>query len=312
MKIVVLDAYVMGPGDELWAPIKALGEVSIHDRTSVENIETRAKDAEAVLAVRVPMNREIIRKLASLRYIGVLGSDPVSINMDAARKRGIVVTWTAGADAESTAQHTFALLLELASGAGHHAHTVRNGRWARNQDFTYRLQPMMELNGRIIGIVGCGRVGQAVARIARGFGMNVLVHDPASELELPEGARVSGLEQLLSESDVVSLHCTHTLQTERLINSATLARMKPTAYLLNTAHGAMIDEDAVAAALRERKLGGYAADVLSSEPPSPKNPLLRAPRCIITPHLAWGACATRERIIEQAAMQLRQFQESRA
>lgn len=310
MKIVVLDAYVMGPGDELWSPLRALGELTLHDRTSVEEIETRARGAEAILTVRAPMNREIIRKLTALRYIGVLGSDPASINVDAARKRGIVVNCAAGADAESTAQHTFSLLLELAAGVGHHAHTVRNGRWARSQDFTYRLQPLMELSGQTIGVVGFGRVGQVVARIARGFGMNVLIVDTTPPAAIPEGAHLGELDALLSVSDVVSLHCPHTLQSERLINSATLARMKPSAYLLNTAHGALIDEDAVAASLRERKLSGYAADVLAGEPPSPKNPLLRAPRCILTPHLAWGSRAARERIIQQAAEQLKQFQGS--
>ncbi|MCZ7590653.1 MAG: D-2-hydroxyacid dehydrogenase [Kiritimatiellae bacterium] len=230
--------------------------------------------------------------------------------MDAARKRGIVVNCAAGADAESTAQHTFSLLLELAAGVGHHAHTVRNGRWARSQDFTYRLQPLMELSGQTIGVVGFGRVGQVVARIARGFGMNVLIVDTTPPAAIPEGAHLGELDALLSVSDVVSLHCPHTLQSERLINSATLARMKPSAYLLNTAHGALIDEDAVAASLRERKLSGYAADVLAGEPPSPKNPLLRAPRCILTPHLAWGSRAARERIIQQAAEQLKQFQGS--
>lgn len=312
MKIVVLDGRAMGGGDELWAPLRALGEVTICDATSVEQIETRAKDAVAVLTVRVPMNREIIRKLTSLRYIGVLGSDSAFINIEAARKRGILVNSTTGADAESTAQHTIALLLELALGVGHHAHTVRNGRWSRNQDFTYRLQPLMELSGKTIGLIGCGAVGSRVARIAQGFGMTVLAYDPASQSEIPQGVRTSGLEELLSESDVLSLHCAHAPQTERLINAATLARVKPSAYLLNTAHGALIDEEAVADALRERKLAGYAADVLSSEPPSLKNPLLRAPRCIITPHLAWGTREARQRIIAQAAEQLRVFRETSA
>lgn len=310
MKIVVLDGYPLNPGDVSWSPLQALGEVTIHERTAAEQVEARAKDAEAVLTIRVPFNRETIRHLTALRYIGILGSDPASINMEAARKRGIVVNQTPDADVESVAQHTFALLLELAHAVGNHAHTVRNGRWSRGPDFTFRLQPLIELNGQTIGLIGFGRVGQAVARIARGFGMNALVYDPVLANPLPDGVLSASLDELLSNSDVVSLHCAHTPQTERLINQATLARMKPTAYLLNTAHGSLLDEEAVATALRERKLGGVGLDVLSAEPPSMKHPLLRAPRCIITPRLGWATRAARQRIIDQASEQLKMFQQN--
>ncbi len=311
MKIVVLDAAPLNSREISWDTINALGSVTLHDRTAPAEVEARLRGAEAVLTIRVPFNRELIRRLTDLRYIGVLGSDPSSINLDAARKRNVIVNWTDGVDTESVAQHTVALLLELTHGVGHHAHAVRNGRWSRAQDFTFRLQPLTELCGGTIGIIGFGRVGQAVARIARGFGMRVVVCDPVLPNPLPPDVIAAPLEELLAVSDVVTLHCPHTPQTERIINQATLARMKPTAYLLNTAHGALLDEDAVATALRDRKLGGVGLDVLSMEPPSPKNQLLRAPRCIITPHLSWATLAARQRIINRAAEQLKAYSVSK-
>ncbi|MCO5060823.1 MAG: D-2-hydroxyacid dehydrogenase [Kiritimatiellae bacterium] len=305
MKIVVLDAAPLGLNDISWAPIEALGEVTIHERTTLEELDTRARGAQAILTLRVPFNRECLRRLTDLRYIGVLGSDPSIINVDAARKRNITVNWTDGIDTDSVAQHTIALLLELTHGVGRHAHTVRNGRWSRAHDFTFRLQPLLELSGTTLGIIGFGRIGQAVARIARALGMNVVACDPALSSSPAEGVSIAPLEEVLAAADVVSLHCPHTPQTDRLINQDTLARMKPAAYLLNTAHGALVDEEALATALRDRKLGGAGLDVLSAEPASPKNPLLRAPRCIITPHLAWATRAARQRIINRAAEQLR-------
>lgn len=312
MKIVVLDGHVVNPGDLSWSPLEALGDVQIHDRTTVEQIESRAKSAEAVLTVRTPLNRETIRHLTNLRYIGVLGSDASHVNSEAARKRGIEVADTAGADTESTAQLTLALLLELTHGLGHHAHAARNGRWSRGPDISFRLQPLAELHGRTFGIVGLGRIGAAVARIAAGFGMRVAACDPTPPANASSRATLVTLETLLAEADVVSLHCPHTPVTERMINAAALARMRPDAYLINTAHGALVDEEALADALRNRRLGGAALDVLSSEPPSPKNPLLRAPRCLITPHLGWGTRAARERIIARAAEQLSDFIRRRA
>ncbi|MCO5043958.1 MAG: D-2-hydroxyacid dehydrogenase [Kiritimatiellae bacterium] len=305
MKIVVLDAAPLGLNDISWASIEAFGEVAIHERTTPEELDTRARGAQAILTLRVPFNRECLRRLTDLRYIGVLGSDPSIINVDAARKRNITVNWTDGIDTDSVAQHTIALLLELTHGVGRHAHTVRNGRWSRAHDFTFRLQPLSELSGTTLGIIGFGRIGQAVARIARALGMNVVACDPALSSSPAEGVSIAPLEEVLAAADIVSLHCPHTPQTDRLINQDTLARMKPAAYLLNTAHGALVDEEALATALRDRKLGGAGLDVLSAEPASPKNPLLRAPRCIITPHLAWATRAARQRIINRAAEQLR-------
>jgi len=310
MKIVVLDGYPLMQGELSWNALKALGDLVLHERTKPEEVEKRAHGAEVVLTLRVPLNRETIRHLTALRFIGVLGSDPSSVNIEAARKRGIVVAHTPGADAESTAQHTIALLLELANGVGHHAHAVRNGRWSRSPDFTFQFHSIRELHGLTMGVIGCGQVGQRVARMASGFGMRVIGYDPLRMDGLPPGIEPVPLEQLVAESDVVSLHCAHTPQTERMINLDALSRMKPDAWLINTAHGALLDEDALAAALRDRKLGGAALDVLSTEPPSVKNPLLRAPRCILTPRLGWGTREARQRIIDEMASHLAVFQQT--
>jgi glycerate dehydrogenase len=307
MKIVVLDGHPLNPGDLDWAPLAELGDLTVHERSTPEQIESRAAQAEALLTVRAALNRETIRHLAKLRFLGVLSSDASTVNLEAARKRGVHVATLPGVDAESVAQHTFSLLLELCSACGHHAHAVRNGRWTRSPDFTFRFQPIRELHGLTLGLIGCGRIGSVVARIARGFGMTVLVNDPQVSGGIPEGTNAATLDEVLAQSDVVSLHCALTPQTERIINPATLGRMKPDAFLLNTAAGALLDEAAVADALRNRRLGGAGLDVLTQEPPSARHPLLQAPRCVITPRLGWATRETRARIIREMAAQLRLF-----
>lgn len=307
MRLVVLDGRALNPGDVSWDPLARLGQLEVHEFTAVDQIVSRAQQADAIFTVRTPLNRETIRHLPRLRYIGVLGSDSSHVNVDIARKRGIDVADTAGADTEFVAQLTVALMLELACGVGRHAHEVRGGRWCRSPDGTFRLHPLTEVAGLSLGVAGLGRIGRAVARAGHGLGMRVLGCDPAgAPPDLPFVERRS-FENLLAEVDVLSLHCPRLPATERMINAASLARMKPTAFLINTANGALIDEPALAEALRTRRLAGAALDVLSEEPPSPKNPLLRAPRCLITPHLGWGARAVRERIIRRAAEQFSRF-----
>lgn len=307
MKIVVLDGYPLNPGDLDWLPLREIGELTVYDRTAPDEVEPRARGAEAILTIRVPLNRELIRHLPALRYIGVLGSELGPINVEAAKKRNITVQHLSGIDAESVAQHTIALLLELTNACGHHAHSVRNGRWQRAPDFTFRFQSIRLLNGQVMGVIGYGAIGRAVARIASGFGMQILVCDPALPASLPAGIEAASADAVFARADIVSLHCALTPLTERIVNQASLARMKPGSYVINTAQGALIDEEALAEALDRRHLAGAALDVLSSEPPSPKNPLLRAPRCLITPRLGWAAFATRRQIIEIAAQQLRAF-----
>lgn len=307
MKIVVLDGHTLNPGDLSWEELAGLGDLKVYDRTTSEQIESRAGKAEAVLTQRMPLNRETIRHLTQLKYIGVLGTEYGAVNVEAARKRGVVVANVPGYGTASVAQHVFCLLLELTHQTGQHGFTVRKGRWSRSPDFCYWLQPLVELDGLTIGLIGFGRVGQAVARIAQGFGMKVLVTDPALSAPLSAGAEAASLEDLLARSDVVSLHCPLRPETEKLLNGATLARMKPGAYLINTSHGALVDEDALAAALREGRLAGAGLDVLGVEPPPEDHVLLRTRGCLVTPHLAWGTRAARARLLQEIAGNLKAF-----
>ena len=307
MKIVVLDGATLNPGDLSWAPLEAVGQVKVYDRTALEQIVPRAQHAEIVLTNKTPLNRETIRHLTALKYIGVLATGYNVVNVEAARKRGVVVSNVPGYGTHSVAQHTFALLLELAGQAGHHAHTVRQGRWSKQPDFCYWLHPMLELAGRTIGLVGYGQIGQAVARIARGFNMPVLVHTPHPPKDWPDGVRGATLDELWAGSDVVSLHCPLTPLTEKIVNEASLARMKKGALLINTARGGLVDEVALENSLRSGHLGGAGLDVLTEEPPDPRHPLLRTRGCLITPHLAWATLAARQRLMAEVVANVQAF-----
>lgn len=311
MKLVVLDGHTLNPGDLSWDGLAALGELKVFDRTPVEEIEKRAAGAEIVLTNKTPLNRETIRHLGSLKYIGVLATGYNVVNIEAARKRGIVVTNVPGYGTASVAQHVFALLLELTQQVGHHAFTVRKGRWSRTPDFCYWLHPLLELEGRTMGIIGYGRIGQAVARIARGFGMKVIATDQALPKTLPEGVTGASLGEVLSASDVVSLHCPLLPETERLVNEATLAQMKKGVLLINTSRGGLVDEAALLAALQSGHVGGAGLDVLSVEPPPEDHPLLRARNCIITPHLAWATQAARARLLQVVVENVKAFLDGR-
>jgi glycerate dehydrogenase len=307
MKIVVLDGMTLNPGDLSWGPLEALGAVKVYPRTALEEIVPRAQHAEIVLTNKTPLNRETIRHLAALKYIGVLATGHNVVNVEAARKRGVVVTNVPGYSTASVAQHTFALLLELATQTGHHAHTVRQGRWSKQPDFCYWLHPMLELAGLTMGLIGYGQIGKAVARIAQGFGMSVLIHTPHPPHDLPAGVRAVTLEELLAGSDVVSLHCPLAPVTEKIINESSLARMKPGAILINTSRGGLVDEEALLNALRSGHLRGAGLDVLNEEPPDIRNPLLRARGCLVTPHLAWGTLAARQRLMDEVVANVKSF-----
>lgn len=307
MKMVVLDGATLNPGDLSWAPLEALGSLKVYERTALEDIVPRAQHAEIVFTNKTPLNRETIRHLTGLKYIGVLATGYNVVNVEAARKRGIVVTNVPGYGTASVAQHAFALLLELASQAGHHAHTVRQGRWSKQPDFCYWLHPMIELEGLTLGVIGYGQIGKAVAHIARGFGMNVLVHTAQEEKAWPEGVRSVPLDDLFAQSDVISLHCPLTNLTEKIINEASLARMKKGVILINTSRGGLVDEEALLAALKSGQVRGAGLDVLNVEPPDIRNPLLRARNCLITPHLAWGTLAARQRLMDTVVDNVKAF-----
>jgi glycerate dehydrogenase len=306
MRIIVLDGFTLNPGDLSWEPLRQAGDCQIHERSRPEEVLPRLQNAAATLTNKVVLDRKSIEQLPSLRYIGVTATGYNIVDVTAARERGIVVTNVPAYGTDSVAQATFALLLELTNHAGHHARTVREGRWSRSPDFCYWDYPLIELAGLTIGVVGYGRIGQQVARIAQAFGMKVLalVHRPRP---LEAGVRAVNLETLLRESDVVSLHCPLTPNTKGMINKERLGLMKRTAFMVNTSRGPLIIEEDLADALHAKRIAGAGLDVLSVEPPLENNPLFKAPNCYITPHQAWATRAARQRLMSVAVENLRQF-----
>jgi len=307
MNIVVLDGYTLNPGDLSWDVLKELGACAIHDRTPPELVVERARDAEVVLTNKTVLNRESIFALPKLKYIGVLATGYNVVDIAAAKERNIPVTNVPDYGTPSVAQHTFALLLELAHHVGHHAQTVRDGRWVRSADFCYWDFSLVELQGLTFGTIGFGKIGRAITKLAEAFGMKVLVHNRSRLANLPPQFEFVSLEELLSRSDVISLHCPLTAENKQFINAQRLALMKRSAFLLNTSRGPLLDEQAVADALNSDRIAGAALDVLSIEPPKTENPLLTAKNCIITPHIAWATRAARSRLMDIAVENIRAF-----
>jgi glycerate dehydrogenase len=305
MNIVVLDGYTLNPGDLGWTDLEQIGSCVVHDRTPPELIVERAREADIVLTNKTPLSRDTILALPKLKYIGVLATGYNVVDIATAKERGITVTNVPGYSTPSVAQLTFALLLELTHHVGHHAQTVRDGKWMRSADFCYWDFPLVELHGLKLGLVGFGKIGRAVAKIADAMGMHVIVHTRTKPADFPRHHVFSELNSLFEWSDVVSLHCPLTPETKHLINADRLALMKESAFLLNTSRGPLIDEQALANALNSGKIAGAGLDVLSVEPPGADNPLLTAKNCNITPHIAWASRAARERLMEIAVGNLR-------
>ena len=300
MKIVVLDGYTLNPGDLSWGRLETLGECTVYDRTAPEDVVERAGEAEIVLTNKTILSADVIRRLTRLRYIGVLATGYNVVDVEAAGERGIPVTNVPSYGTRSVAQMVFAHLLNLTQHVAHHAGTVREGRWAACPDFCYWDMPLFEIAGLTLGIVGFGRIGRAVAGLARAFGMKVIVYDVIVPAEMPDGCRMAELEEVFRDADVLSLHCPLTPRTEKLVNAERLALMKPTAFLINTSRGPLIDEPALAKALNAGRLAGAGLDVLSAEPPAADNPLLTAKNCYITPHIAWATRSARQRLLSIA------------
>jgi glycerate dehydrogenase len=297
MNIVILDGYTLNPGDLSWDSLKDLGECTIYDRTTSDKIIPRADEAEIILTNKTVLSAEIIGRLTRLNYISVLATGYNIVDIKAARRRGVPVSNVPAYATESVAQMVFALLLNLTLNVAHHDRTVKEGRWMNSVDFCYWDTPLIELQGLTMGLIGFGKIGRATASLARAFGMNVIFYDINIPSEVPEGYRMVNIEDIFRESDVVSLHCPLTPQTDKLVNAKHLDLMKPTAYLINTSRGALIDEQALADALNDDSIAGAGVDVLSTEPPRESNPLLAAKNCNITPHIAWATRAARERLL---------------
>ena len=299
-KIVVLDAYTANPGDLSWDELGCHGQLTVYERTDRQSVVERCREADVVLTNKVVLDSEIIAQLPRLRYIGVLATGYNVVDLKCATQRQITVTNIPAYSTDSVAQMVFAHLLNIVMQVDLYARCNRDGKWASSQDFSYTLAPLVELAGKTIGIVGLGNIGSRVAAIAQQFGMRVAALTSKAEGELPEGVTKVGLEQLLAESDVVTLHCPLNASTERMVNSATLRLMKHGAILINTGRGPLVDEQAVADALQAGHLMAYAADVMCQEPPAADNPLLRCRNAFITPHIAWATREARQRLIRTA------------
>jgi glycerate dehydrogenase len=306
MKIVVLDGYTANPGDLSWEALDALGTLTVHDRTARAEIVPRARGAEIVLTNKTVLSRDVIASLPGLKCICVLATGYNVVDVAAAKEHGIVVCNVPEYSTPNVAQAVFALLLELTNRTGHHDRTVHEGRWAACDDFCYWDGDLVELAGLTLGIVGYGRIGAAVARIGTAFGMRILAHR-RSGTGTVEGGEHAALDRVFRESDVVSLHCPLTPDTKDLVNAVRLATMKRTAFLINTARGALVNEADLAAALDAGTIAGAGLDVLTVEPPPASNPLLGARNCVITPHIAWATRNARRRLIEATAANVRAF-----
>ena len=294
MKLVILDGYTVNPGDLSWEAFHTLGDCTVYDRTPPGEILPRARDAEILLTNKTILSADTIASLPKLRYIGVLATGYNVVDVAAARAQGVTVANIPGYGTHSVAQHTMALILELTNDVGRHAGRVAEGAWSKSPDFCFWDQPLVELDGLTLGIVGYGAIGRCVADMGRGFGMKIVAATRHAH-EVAPGVVFLPVNELLRQSDVVSLHCPLTEETRGFINERSLALMKPSAFLINTARGLLIDEAALAGALHDKRIAGAGLDVLYVEPPQAGNPLLTAPRCLITPHQSWGTRAARAR-----------------
>lgn len=308
MKIVVLDGYGLNPGDLSWDAVSQLGELTVYDRTSSEEVIARSAGAEAILTNKTVITAEIMEALPDLKYIGVLATGYNVVHISAAREKGIVVTNIPAYSTPSVAQMVFAHILNIAQQVQHHSEEVRKGRWTNNADFCFWDTPLIELREKKIGLVGLGHTGFNTARIAIGFGMQVTAYTSKSSLQLPPEIKKRTLDELFSECDIVSLHCPLTDETKELVNAERLRLMKPTAILINTGRGPLVNEQDLADALNAGKLYAAGLDVLSSEPPKADNPLLTARNCYITPHIAWASLEARTRLMDILVENIKAFQ----
>jgi len=290
-----------------WGPLYALGNVTVYDRTKESEVASRAKDADIILTNKAIVNAASIAQLPKLQYIGVMATGYNIVDVKAATAQQIKVTNVPAYGTAAVAQFTFALILELCNHVGQHADSVRAGDWSRSDDFSYWKTPLYELDGKTLGIVGLGQIGQAVARIALAFGMRVIAHHKYPERDKMEGVGFVTLEDCFAQADIVTLHCPLNEQNRGFVNKALLHSMKPDAFLINTSRGPLIHEQDLADALNNERIAGAALDVLSVEPPAADHPLVRAKNSLVTPHIAWAAREARTRLLHTAIENVRAF-----
>lgn len=298
MNIVVLDGHTLNPGDLTWAPLESLGHVTVYERTSLDDIISRSQEAHVVITNKVPFTAETIQALPALQYIGVTATGYNIVDTNTARESNVAVTNVPAYSTDSVAQVAISHLLNLTHHATEHAQSVRRGDWQDSPDFAYWHFPLIELAGQTMGIIGFGRIGRATARLALAFGMKVIMYNTSAQDDIPEGVTPVDLNQVFCQSDVISLHCPLTAKSEGMVNKTTLAHMKPSAFLINTSRGPLVNEQDLADALNSGIIAGAGLDVLCSEPPEANNPLIQAKNCYITPHIAWASEAARKRLMQ--------------
>ncbi len=308
MKIVVLDGITLNPGDLSWEGLEKLGNLTVYDRTVEDEIVSRAYDCEIIFTNKTPLNKETLKKLPKLKYIGVLATGYNVVDVKAAKELGVIVTNIPAYGTSAVAQYVFALLLEICHHVGEHNEVVKEGAWTNCEDFCFWNYPLIELAGKTMGIIGMGRIGKATARIAQAFGMSILAYNPSKdELLKSDTFKYVELDQLFAQSDVVNLHSPLFDKTKGIINKETINKMKDGVIIINTSRGPLIVEQDLADALNSGKVAGAAVDVMSTEPPKMDNPLMSAKNCLITPHIAWAPKESRERLMDIAVDNLVKF-----
>lgn len=305
MKLVILDGYTLNPGDLSFDKLKEFADITIYDRTPPELVIERIGDAELILTNKTIISKEVL-EATNLKYIGILATGFNVVELDIAKEKGIVVSNVPAYSTDAVAQFTFALLLEMCHHVGAHSDGVQAGDWVNSKDFCYWNYPLIELKGKTIGLIGFGQIGQATAKLATAFGLNVLFYNRSKKDE-PQNCKQVELDYLLNNADIVSIHCPLTEQTRELINKDTIAKMKDGVLLINTSRGPLLNENDVANALISGKIAYAAVDVISVEPMQETNPLLEIPNCIITPHIAWAATETRQRMMDITNENVKQF-----
>ena len=307
VRIVILDGYTANPGDLSWKEFESLGQLTVYERTKPEETVARAAEADIVLTNKVIIGKAEIEQLPHLKYIGVLATGYNVVDIKAAHERGIIVTNVQAYSTESVAQMVFAHLLTVTNRTEHYAIQNRAGRWTNNPDFSYSDTLLTEIAGKTIGIVGLGNIGKRVAQIALAFGLKVKAFTSKAAETLHDGIQKADMQELFSTADVISLHCPLTDNTKHLINAETIGLMKKTAIVINTGRGPLVDDQAVADALEQKRITAYCADVLTEEPPRADNPLLKQQNAYITPHIAWATIEARVRLVQVATDNVRAF-----
>ncbi len=309
-KIVVLDAYALNPGDLDWDPFNELGELEVYPRSSVDQIPERAAGADIILLNKAVLNAEMLQELDSLKFVSVMATGVNTVDLQTSSQMGVIVSNVKDYSTLSVAQHTLALILELTNRVGHHSRETGRGAWSKANDWSYWDYPLIELNNKTLGIIGLGNIGQQVASLGKAFGMKVITTErSARNFESPDNYHMLPLDEVFQRSDMLSLHCPLTPDTRHMVNLQRLKQMKPSAYLINTSRGRLIEESDLLKALDQEIIAGAALDVLSNEPPDKNNPLMAHPRCIVTPHQAWATYESRSRLMAETIENVKAFLE---